>query len=201
MLFVGAASSPAGSSSSFQGTSAPDQLEPKMKRKMVLTKGTQGRYRDSPRLFLAMSEVKPSAISWKFRTPEGAWYSETGALAWRATAPQTLTVTRALSSKAGSSVAPEKAPGAAVPAAVEVRKLLTCSPCARLPDVGAQACPCACVRPALTPARVVPAMKATVWKPTHSAAANARSCGSAERLRAMALLRRRRRWRNWNSAP
>merc|ERR1719401_2444054 len=111
MLFVGAANSPSGISSNFQGTRAPDQLEPKMKRNIVVTKGTQGLYRDSPRLFFAISEVKPSAISWKLRTPVGAWKSLTGALALRVIAAHTLTVTRAERSKAGKNVSPENAVG------------------------------------------------------------------------------------------
>merc|ERR1719401_2932939 len=120
MLFVGAANSPSGISSNFQGTRAPDQLEPKMKRNIVVTKGTQGLYRDSPRLFFAMSDVKPSAISWKLRTPVGAWKSDTGALACLATAAPTLTMVRAVKSNDVTSVAPEKALGAAPAAAVGV---------------------------------------------------------------------------------
>ena len=41
--FVGAASSPSGKTSNFHGTRAPDQLQPKINKKSVLTNGTHGR--------------------------------------------------------------------------------------------------------------------------------------------------------------
>jgi len=61
-----------------------------------------------------MSVVKPRAISWKLRAPLGALNSLTGAVcARRETAPYMLTATFAVISKDGTSVAREKAAGAA----------------------------------------------------------------------------------------
>eukprot|EP00443_Scrippsiella_acuminata_P132725 CAMPEP_0115611582 /NCGR_PEP_ID=MMETSP0272-20121206/20606_1 /TAXON_ID=71861 /ORGANISM="Scrippsiella trochoidea, Strain CCMP3099" /LENGTH=143 /DNA_ID=CAMNT_0003047317 /DNA_START=37 /DNA_END=468 /DNA_ORIENTATION=+ len=136
-----------------------------------------------------MSEVKPSAISWKFRTPVGAPYSEIGALARLATTAHTLTIVRAVISNAGKNVAPEKAPEAGAAAAGRrERPAATKSWASTAGGSRPRLCCRSVDTPAAAGARTVADKKAEVWCPTKSAAAKASKHGSSKEFPRAILL-------------